>query len=151
MSYSFLVSLISVLNIFCAILSVLSTMQNRNTSAAEFKRIETSAAFNSVFRTADSSVLRELGTEKVRQVLKPTLSIAITRDSYVRVVYMFVFFRFNEMSLPYIIACFYIQLNLGGSVKGLFVTLQHAPHFFTSILSHLWSSWRVASGPKKLT
>lgn len=84
-------------------LFVSSTSQTHNISVAKFERRRAGATSDSMFGSAESGLLKELGAERVRQVFRNAISIAIMCGSNARVAGMsHIVFRSTQLSLMYI-------------------------------------------------
>lgn len=85
--------------------SVPAAVQIREVCAVKLGKRNADAAFISMFLSAESGVLRALGTEQVRQVLRTVPSNCIICDADERAAEMFrIVFRSKELSPTYIIA-----------------------------------------------
>lgn len=78
------------------------TVRFREICVAKSGKRKAGAAFKSVFGSAESGALRELGTKQVRQVLRTALLKMIIWDSDTRVVDMFRNFFQNEWTVSHV-------------------------------------------------
>lgn len=114
-------------------LSAPTVVQICKICTAKLAKQNDAVSFRSMFRNEDCGVLRELGTERVHQDLRTSLSIRNICGSDARVTNMFcIVFKTKELSLTYIIAGLNIQIHQEGQ-KSMFANLLHAPTEFETV------------------